>query len=779
MLRSIPGRIINFCVKHAAVTATATLAITLVLAFFALKVEINPDFVSFLPENSEVNRTLREYSGNPTTTDLLVLAVAAGSGSVFDADKLSAYGGAVASIGGRPEVISVVSPFNLVSFGRAGGRLAIRTMSPGGIEPASDALPEFRARLAGARYATNLVVSADSTMLISYFQVARGSSSAGLMTAVNGEAARLRAAGLTPYVTGSLPLSVQTGFYLSRDISRLLALAVLLVVLCYALGFRMLRGIVLPLASVLFGTVWTVGFMGMMGYSLSLISVVVPPLIMIFGNEYNIFTTSEFRRLRGTPGAGGPRIAEAGRNVAKPITMAFLSTLVGFLSLMVTDIPQTREFAIAASFGSLACAFLALVFLPALFALFAPLAPPAVKQGSRFARAMRWLARFSWRFPAVVLAGVGAIVVLFVLTWPRIVFNTDSANYYPQKDAVLLDTYSIYGKVGGYEQISVSFDAPGGAAGYFLDSAVLMRVEQAERALRALPDVSYAISLPDLLREISRASTGVDAIPANRVIISTFARLLAASGANSATGSALGNLANKDFSRLTISLRIYNSTTGRFMDEARFRDLVASMQKILDANPVATKAVIWGDLMRSLAFADSLRRTLFLSMAISFISILLLTIIVFRSPLFGLYPLIPLAAGLLVNFAVMSLTGIPLDLTTIMVSNIAIGVGVDSAIYLVIQYRRELRATPRDAPAALERTLEVMGQPVLLASVSIIAGLLVFLTAAFRPVMFFGVLVVVTLAATTVGTLITLPALLGLDARVRRARALRRSGPAR
>ncbi len=299
----------------------------------------------------------------------------------------------------------------------------------------------------------------------------------------------------------------------------------------------------------------------------------------------------------------------------------------------------------------------------------------------------------------------------------------------------------------------------------------LSRVEDAERALSALPDVSYAISLPDLLREISRASTGVDALPTNRVIISTLSRLLTASGSSSATGSVLGNLTNKDFSRLTISFRIYNSSTGRFMDEARFRDLVASMQKILDAKPVAAKSVIWGDLIPMLAFADSLRRTLFLSMAISVFSILVLTVIVFRSLLFGLYPLVPLAAGLLVNYSVMSLTGIPLDMTTIMVSNIAIGVGVDSAIYLVIQYLRELRATPLEPRGALERTLAVMGQPVLLSSIAIIAGLSVFLTAAFRPVMFFGALVIVTLAATAIGTLVTLPVLLSIDTRLRRPRA--------
>jgi uncharacterized protein len=225
---------------------------------------------------------------------------------------------------------------------------------------------------------------------------------------------------------------------------------------------------------------------------------------------------------------------------------------------------------------------------------------------------------------------------------------------------------------------------------------------------------------------------------------------------------------------VTLNFRIYNSDTRKAMDEQRLRSVLAQVQAVVDRIPIGATPVIWGNLVPVLSFADTLRRSLFVSMAISIASILLLTIFVFRSFLHGLYSLVPLGTGLLLNFAMMALTRIPLDMTTIMVSNIAIGVGVDSAIYLVIQYRRELAASPRDPAAAVERTLLTMGQPIILSSFSIIAGMLVFLSAAFRPVMYFGMLVTFTLLATTIGTLITLPSLLGLDARVRLARAERR-----
>ena len=773
MSRNLPEVLIGFSIRRAPLVVCATLLVTLFFGWFALKVRINPDFTSLLPQDSAVNKLLKEYGGDAPPADVLLFAVTSAEPGrdVFSPDSLSAFSLGVSRIGSLPGVQSTVSPFNLVSFGKEGGRLAIRPMSAGGADFSPEAAERLRGRLTGASYANNMVVSSDGTMLISYFQTEPMGSYRAFMQKVDEVAAGMRARGLTPYVTGTIPLSVRTEYHISHDATRLLILAAAIILLSYIVGFRSPRAVALPLVSTLFGTLWTVGFMGIMGFSLSLISIVAPPLILIFGNEYNIFTTSEYLRVARVEGAAPGWIERASRNVSKPIFMAFLTTVIGFLSLLTTSIRQTREFAVTASFGSLACAFLALFFLPAMFSL---MKPPTVRihaEGGVFHRLMTRVARFAYGHPGAMLATLGVSLLLFGATLPLLIFNTDPASYFPHNDPVLRDMSSIYGKAGGYEQVSVSFDAPQGAPGYFLNADVLARVQSAEEALRAIPDISYAVSLPDLLRDINKAVTGQDAIPSNRAVVMMFSRLLSAAGGSSPSGAILGNMTNRDFSRLTLSFRIYNSTTGHYMDEARFRSLLVVMKKTLDDHPVGATPVIWSDLLRNLSFADSLRRSLILSMGISIVSILVLTVLVFRSAMFGLYPLVPLIGGLLLNFSMMALTRIPLDMTTIMVSNIAIGVGVDSAIYVVIQYRRQIAALPGDPQEALAQTLRITGQPVLLSSLSIVIGLLVFATAAFRPIVYFGMLVLFTLLATTLGTLVTLPALLALDTRVRLSRA--------
>jgi hypothetical protein len=777
MPRDFPGRLISFSLRHARAVVVLTVAATLVLGWFALRVKINPDFTSLLPRDAEVNALLAEYGADEVQADVLVFAVTAPSGDVLGDAELAAYGEAVEALAALPGVRSAVTPFNLVTFGGALGRLSFHLMSAGGTAPVPGAAAEFRGRLAAARHARNLVVSSSARMLISYFETESLGSFRDFMAKVDPITTAVRGAGLVPYVTGTVPLNVRTEYHLSRDAARLLTLAVLIIVVSYLASYRSLRAVVLPLVSVAFGTVWTVGFMGAAGFTLSLITIVIPPLILIFGNEYNIYTTSECLRLAGAGTADPSWLARAARNVASPIAMAVLTTMIGFLSLLTTSISQTREFAVAATVGSLSCAFLALVFLPALYALLPPAPPRRRSAAGTFEHAMRALAGFAVRRPAVVLAIAGATVALFALTVPRLSFNTDPASYFPRGDPVLRDMDAIYGEAGGWETVSVSFDAPGERAGYFLDAAALARVQEVQRELERIPDISSALSLPDLLQQMNLAVTGRDELPTNRASIQTLARLLRAAASSSPAGSLLRNLASADFSRVTVSFRVYNSTTLRYMDEERLRGLLAGMRSVVDAIPSESTVVIWSDLLRNLAFADSLRRTLATSMAISLVSILALTTLVFRSVRFGLYAVIPLVFGLLLNYALMALTGIPLDMTTIMVSNIAIGVGVDSAIYLVIQYRRDLRRLPNDPARALGDSLAVIGQPAVLSSLSIVAGMAVFVTAAFRPIEYFGMLVLFTLLATAGSTLVTLPTVLALDTRLATARRRRRGGP--
>jgi len=142
----------------------------------------------------------------------------------------------------------------------------------------------------------------------------------------------------------------------------------------------------------------------------------------------------------------------------------------------------------------------------------------------------------------------------------------------------------------------------------------------------------------------------------------------------------------------------------------------------------------------------------------------------FRSLRYGLYTLVPLLTGLMVNFVLMVLFAIPLDATTFMVSSVTISVGVDDAIHFLFQYRRQREKNPDDMLQVLTYTLGITGRPILHTTAAIVSGLLMLVTASFKPIVYFGILVVVAMSATCMATMFVLPAFLVVDARRRKFR---------
>ena len=155
--------------------------------------------------------------------------------------------------------------------------------------------------------------------------------------------------------------------------------------------------------------------------------------------------------------------------------------------------------------------------------------------------------------------------------------------------------------------------------------------------------------------------------------------------------------------------------------------------------------------------------------------VFLVSALVLRSARHGLVVLAPLAVGIMLNFIVMAVFRIPLDAVTITFASIAIGIGVDNAIHLIIQYRRQREIWPAEPAKVIEHTLKTAGRPMVLTTLSIMAALLVFVFSAFRPIVYFGVLISLSLVMTTAGALILLPSLLYVGS-VREARRNARRG---
>jgi hydrophobe/amphiphile efflux-3 (HAE3) family protein len=763
-------RILRFAGRRSLAVIVATTLITLVMGFFALRVQMTPDVISLVPADEKAKRLMETYGQGRVQAEYLL--VAAEAENPFDLDKLAAFARAVERIEALPHLQESVHPFNLKTFEKAGSRLKIVSMSPEGKPPEnSEELSAFRQRLLEDPFARNLVLSADGTTLAAFFPTEEIEDFSEFGSDLREVLAELETQFPRVYAYGPMLYEEVSHRYLTRDLPKLLVLAGIFIMLTYYLGFRSRRSLLLPLLVVGIGTLWTIGFMSMAGIALSVISIITPPLVLTLGSSYSIHILNQYYREARPDARGGAWIAHAVSHVNKTILLAAGTTVIGFSSLLVTNLRQTREFGIATSAGIISCALLSLFFFPAVLSR---LKPPShvhrkkVLEG-RLSRGMEHLSRLVLRHRVMIFLILLAIVIVFFLTIERVQHHSDYITYFPRHEKVVEDTYRVYEKLGGFQQVYITVSAP--EANHFQNPETLELVSDLETHLKQNPDICYLLSFVSYLKEANRVMTGRAEVPEKRSLIRLLSTYFKAMARQPEGNNQLGLLASEDFSRLTISLRIYDSANSGLLFEKNLRRLVAELESaVSDTLGTDLESEIWGIPLSFLTVSDMIDRDQRMSMLISLLLIFTVTALAFRSVRYGLFALIPLMTGIMLNYIFMAVSGTPMDMTTSMVSCVAIGVGVDNSIHFLIQFRRQLCLFPEAIDKVLSHTLRIAGRPILLTTVSTVGGLLLLALASFRPIIYFGLLVAMALFTTAVGTLVILPAILSIGYMIRTVR---------
>ena len=757
-------RVVGFCIRNRVAVLLVTAVITGLMVWAVLGLEIDSDVTNLLPRNLKIMELTEKYGRSKDSGELL-LAVEADD--PFGLEKLSALEKAIRLIQSRPEVTGAIHPFNMIVFESEDGRLRMAPAGPDGWAPRSLAeLERFRRRLADNPLARNLLLSRDGRQLGVVFPVKLAEQYGSLIAAVD-EAVRPLKAFYQVYLTGAPIIMQTTRDALLHDVPKFLALSFLVILIVLFLSFRSARSILLPLIVVALGTLWTVGTMVLAGFKLTVVSIMTPPLVLTLGSSYSIHVLNQYYR-QAHHADNKQWIARAVSLVNATVFLAALTTIIGFGSLATATLRQIRQFGLATSIGIFYCMLLAELFLPALLS-FGRNPSPAERQRvltGAIARSMERLAAWVIRWRLAILAVVLLIAAGFGLALGHVKYQTNYLAYFRKSEKLIQDSRAVVESFGGYTNIFLTLEAPGGRKNYFLDPEVLARVARFEQAVAADPDVSYVFSFTTLLRLMNQALTGEARVPEKRapiLLASRYVRAIAASP----YGSSLEILpANQDFSRLNFAVRVFDSQTRSVILEPRMKQLLKRLERLMDENLTGMpRPQPWGRSMVLLYISEILARDQVWSVVSSIVLIFLVTALGFRSFRLGAITLIPLLVGIMLNFIFMILLDIPFDVVTVMFSSVAMGVGIDDSIHLILWYRRQLKEFPDPAERhkALACTLAIAGRPIVLTSLTIVAGLAVLVFSRFMPILYFGMLVSLALFTTTLGALIILPAVLSLE----------------
>ncbi|MCP4202247.1 MAG: MMPL family transporter [bacterium] len=541
--------------------------------------------------------------------------------------------------------------------------------------------------------------------------------------------------------------------YTQRDQATYVPLMVLIIIGLVFAMFRSLKMVLLPVTVVGVTIGWTYGFLALLGYRINIITTILTPLLMAVAIADSMHFIADYLHETAS-GRHDKReaIERSFTNVWMPCLMTSVTTAVGLLALLSADLVPIRELGLVAAFGVVAAFIGTVLLLPVLLSL-CPC--PAERHRAQFAGG--WLAGLlrglgDWRRSrAVAVLTVSALLtVAALLSLPRLTIGTNSLDYLKPDDPVRGETEWIDARVGGTS--SLEFLVETGEENAIRRPELLRRMAAFEEYLRAVEGVTGVYSVVGMVKALNRAFYGGDerffAIPASSEEVAQQLLLVEGSEDIDALLSD-GDATARIVARVQMA-RSQQLSRKMLEIERRATELFGEAATVTPTGMVHLMHRMEGYLLSSQIK----------SLSLAFVVISLLMLAMLRSARLALVALIPNLLPILFTLALMPWLGIPLDVGTVMIAVIALGLVVDDSIHLLVRLESERKRAP-DTRRAIARALTAVGRPIIYTSVALSLGFLVLVFASFNSMIHFGVLSATVIALALVFDLVALPAVVG------------------
>lgn len=697
----------------------------------------------------------------PYTASYLVLVEAK---DLYTAKNLTLIEKTMGELSATKELSESTSVLNFVTLEKRGTRLMSVPFAPnqGRTLWTEEEAALLKSRVENDPIIKNYLVSEDLTGMLFSFQTSAFSEERELELAAMTD--NLRNAGIKVNINGSAVISNRLMHYLGRDLKALLGLCALAILLVYYLSFKAKRSMLLPFSMSVIGIIWTFGTMKLLGYALTVVNIVTPCMVLNLGSSYAIHVIGEYY----TDYTSGATSVESTKKILRTIAFACLTTVIGFLSLLFSKTPALREFGIAVGVGVTYCAILSATYLPALLTLVSPPKPLQLETYSRgyLAQVVDYASKVVLRrWPIFVMVWL-VVIAGYFLTKDLVRINTNYMSYLPEKDDFGKNSKHFAQKMGGDAPFVVTIQAPNEEKNFFLKSDNLAKVYDYEQAvLSKSNDVIQILSFASYVSFANSVYSGDKGIPTSSGLLNLLSRMVILM--NNQSKADIGAILNEDGSELSLFIQNYDAVDKDLMTVAS----AARVEKVLQANlqllPDGTKILIRGEPHASLRFSNLLLSDQKKSTYISFFLVFLVVLAAFQSLSQALFALIPILSGVMANYIFMYILNIPFDMITVTFASVAVGAGIDDAIHFLLRYKNNLRASDLPVMQIVEMTIKETGRPIILTTLSIIAGMLMFLFASYTPVRYFGSLMSIALLNCMLSTLFIMPSYIIFTAKIR------------
>lgn len=683
--RRLPERIVGAAISSPRATLAGWAALLMLAGFGALGLEIDTSTDSILDRQDPAyayHRHSQELFGGE---EVLVVAITSeepwGAGALSEVVRLSAR------FEGMDHVrrVDSLDTVPLIRVG-AGGELQLDPALGDGIPETPAARRKLGAEVQADRIAPRNLVSDDGRVFALNLLLEAGTSD-GFLEMV--EAVRSQVDPQRSWISGVPVFRTEINTSTRKELFAFVPLTIALMGALLFFVFRSAYAIVLSLSVGLLGTSVMLGAMGATGVSITLITMILPSIVLALGCAYAMHILAA---AQGERELDGLRTALA--RVSLPVALSGLTTAIGFASIGAVRIDAVRE---AGGFGALGVLVTLAATLTALPACLALRRLPSLRP--RFSATLEGpvcdaLTRLATRRRGAALLAWALLLLPLCLGLARLDAATDATSWFPEGTRPRDEYDHIRRALSGISPVNVVVESRGGRP--VTEPEVVEALDRLASHLEARSDVGKAVSLADPLRQTHGGFMDDPALPLpeSRALIEQYLLLLE-------SVESIDDVVTEDRSAANVVLRVDDNRSGSLRDVAADAEAWWSEHGVPDFAARGT-----GTMFEFARAEDEITFGQIRGLTIAFLVIGLLLWLVFgRFDLAGL-ALIPNALPVLAIFGFMGLAGIALDAGTVMVGSLALGIAVDDTMHVItsLYEAHEGGASSEDALAVALRT---------------------------------------------------------------------------
>ncbi len=562
--------------------------------------------------------------------------------------------------------------------------------------------------------------------------------------------------GVTVYTSGMPYIRTLNSQSIIDEIGLFIAGALFVTSLIFFFFFRSWRATFISMCTVIIGVMWSFGFLGLMHYEITVLTALIPPLIIVIGIPNCIFLINKYQQEIKRHGNQAKSLQRVITKVGNATLMTNLTTASGFATFILVKSELLSEFGIVASINIVAIFLLSLFIIPIIYSYMSVPKDKHLKHLNK-----RWITTFvNWVERMVRDRRITIYIVAVVLLCASIIgifqikISGSLIEDMPKNTGFFDDIRFFEKEYEGIMPLEIMVDTkkPKGV----MSLPTLKRIDELQEHIKEIPEFAKPLSVVELVKYSKQAYYNGNPeyyqLPNSQEknFILSYAK-------NSNTDTYLLNSyvdSTGQFARITTFMKDTKPDRFKRIEE----DLHREINKVFPAERY--NVMVTGKALVFQKGTHYLVNNLILSLSLAIFLIALFMAWMFRSFKMILISLIPNLLPLIITAGVMGYVGVPIKPSTILVFSIAFGISVDDTIHFLAKYRQELIANNWKIKKSVFGAVRESAISMFYTSIVLFFGFSVFTISSFGGTVALGALVSITLLFAMLSNLLLLPTLL-------------------